>query len=321
MEPAFPYSINDREEVTGEKHMNTRKHFSRLGWAYVAFGTVSLVAQIIMLVIAALLGYGDLNINLLTLISEIGMYGCGFPVFYLMIRTIPAWKKPESEGLSFGSLLRLLIVCFGLMYIGSLIGKFTNTMLEMVMGESVADPVTEWLTDLNPWLLFACIVVVAPVMEELMFRKLLIDRIVPYGQKAAILVSGISFGLFHGNFQQFFYACGLGIVFAYIYSSTGRIYYTIIFHMVINFVCGMAPVLLVRAGDMQVSGAELGNVLFGIFIIASMLGAVVIWCFNWSKLSFFSRWEPVEGSLAKVILLSPGVLVFIVGCIVTFAQN
>lgn len=293
--------------------MNTRKHFSRLGWAYLAFGAVSLVAQIIMLVIATLLGYGDLNINWLTLISEIGMYGCGFPVFYLIIRTMPAWKKTKTEGLPLGSLLCLLIVCFGLMYIGSFIGKFANSMLESVRGEPVANSVMEWLMDLNLWLMFVCIVVVAPVMEELMFRKMLIDRIVPYGQKAAILVSGISFGLFHGNFQQFFYACGLGMVFAYIYSRTGRIYYTIIFHMVINFICGVAPTLLVRA--------ELGSELFGFFVMASMLGAVLIGCFNWSKISFFSRWEPVEGNLAKVILLSPGVIFFIVSCIVTFAQN
>ena len=301
--------------------MNTKKHFSRMGWAYVAFGSVGLVAQMIMLVIAMLLGYSDLNINLLTLISEIGMYGCGFPVFYLVMRKIPAWKKPETERLPLGFLLRLLIVCFGLMYIGSLIGNLANVILETLRGEPIANPVADLLMDLDLWLMFACIVVVAPVMEELMFRKLLIDRIVPYGQKAAILVSGISFGLFHGNFQQFFYACGLGFVFAYIYSSTGRLYYTIIFHMVINFVCGMVPSLFTRAGTMQVPWAELGTVLFGVFVIASMLGALVVWCFNWRKISFFPRWEPVEGSLAKEILLSPGVLFFIVGCILAFAQN
>lgn len=301
--------------------MKTRKLFSRLGWAYVAFGTVSLAAQIIMLWIAALLGYGNPDINLVTLISEIGMYGCGFPVFYLIIRTMPAWKKSETERLPFGFLLRLLVVCFGLMYIGNLMGNFINVMLESARGESIANPVAELLTGLNLWLMFASVVVVAPVMEELIFRKLLIDRIIPYGQKTAILVSGIAFGLFHGNFQQFFYACGLGMVFAYIYSSTGRIYYTILFHMAVNFFCGMMPALLVRAGEMHMSWAESGNQLLGIFSIVSMLGAVLILRCNWRKLSFFSRWEPVEGGLAKAILLSPGVIIFMVGCIVAFSQH
>ena len=45
-----------------------------------------------------------------------------------------------------------------------------------------------------------------------MFRKLLIDRIVPFGQRVAVVVSGLAFGLFHGNFYQFFYAFSLGAV-------------------------------------------------------------------------------------------------------------
>lgn len=301
--------------------MNERKCFSRLGWAYAAFGAVSLVTQLIMLQIAVLLGDGDLNINLVTLISEIGMYGCGFPIFYLIIRRMPTWKKTRTESLPFSFLLLSLIVCFGLMYIGGLMGRFTNAMLGLAKGEPISNPVAEWLKDLNPWIMFATIVVVAPVMEELIFRKLLIDRIVPYGQKAAILISGISFGLFHGNFQQFFYACGLGFVFAYIYSRTGRLYYTIIFHMLVNLICGMTPSLLLWADNMQMSWAEQGTILFGVFAVASMMGAAAIACINWRKLSFFSRWEMVDGSLAKVVLLSPGVLFFIGSCIVIFAQN
>ena len=74
----------------------------------------------------------------------------------------------------------------------------------------------------------------APVFEELIFRKVLIDRTVKYGEYVSIVLSGIMFGLLHGNFSQFFFAALIGMLFAYIYIRTGRIRYTIFLHMAIN---------------------------------------------------------------------------------------
>ena len=47
-------------------------------------------------------------------------------------------------------------------------------------------------------------------------------------------MSGIMFGLLHGNFQQFFFAALVGMLFAYVYIRTGRIRYSIYLHMAIN---------------------------------------------------------------------------------------
>ena len=69
--------------------------------------------------------------------------------------------------------------------------------------------------------------VLAPVFEELVFRKVLVDHVLPFGEWPAILFSGITFGLFHGNLTQFFYAALLGMVLAYVYIRTGNILYSI----------------------------------------------------------------------------------------------
>jgi len=74
----------------------------------------------------------------------------------------------------------------------------------------------------------------APVFEELIFRKVLIDRTIKYGEYVSIVLSGMMFGLLHGNFQQFFFAALIGMLFAYIYIRTGRVRYTIFLHMAIN---------------------------------------------------------------------------------------
>ena len=49
-----------------------------------------------------------------------------------------------------------------------------------------------------------------------MFRKLIIDRMSIYGDKLAIIVSSIAFGLFHGNFYQIFYATLIGFILGYV---------------------------------------------------------------------------------------------------------
>ena len=54
----------------------------------------------------------------------------------------------------------------------------------------------------------------------------------------AITVSAISFGLFHGNLTQFFYATLLGLIFGYVYTKTGKVIYSMALHMLVNFFGG-----------------------------------------------------------------------------------
>ena len=53
---------------------------------------------------------------------------------------------------------------------------------------------------------FLYMVICAPILEEYIFRKLIVDRTVKYGQGVAVVLSGLMFGLFHGNLNQFAYA-------------------------------------------------------------------------------------------------------------------
>ena len=71
-------------------------------------------------------------------------------------------------------------------------------------------------------------------VEELIFRKFLIDRTYRYGEWTAILTSGLMFGLSHGNLAQFFFTTLIGGLLAYIYIRTGKIWYTIALHMTLN---------------------------------------------------------------------------------------
>ncbi len=310
--------------------MEARKQFSRVGWAFAVFALISMAFQVILGVGIILWmrrpGGGEMPETNVLLLSQIGMYVFAFPIFWLMMRRIPSWHKPEGEKLSAGHFLLWAIVCFGFTYIGNFIGQFLMWAVKIVTGTPQENPIIEVLEGMNPWIMILTTVLIAPVMEELMFRKFLIDRIVPYGQKTAVLVSGLAFGLFHGNFFQFFYACMLGGIFAYLYSTTGRIRYNILLHMMINTVGGVAPFLLI--GLDEVSSVMMTAVSFFILLtvaflmIATVIASIVLACiFGW-RMPWFGGWAPrPEKGLWHAVLTAPGVICFIVMCVLLFILN
>ena len=302
--------------------MEARRQFSRLGWAYVIFFLVSTGMQLLTSAAAMALeyaGWGSINMDTAMLLSQFSMYGIGFPVFYLLVRRIPAWKMVKPQPMGTGQMILTMVFCFGMTYMGNLIGQLLMTAVGLFRGAVMANPVDSLVLEMSPWAVFASTVLIAPVMEELMFRKLLIDRVVQYGQKTAVIVSGVGFGLFHGNFFQFFYACAIGMVFAYLYSSTGRIRYSIMLHMVINFVGGFVSLFLVQGLDHGQMWAVMGLGLQTILMIGSMISAIVLACIYGKRLYWFPAWaDSPERGIGRTVFLSPGILGFLVMSVALF---
>lgn len=296
--------------------MEARWQFSRLGWAFAGFFLVSAGAQMVSTLAVIFLdfvGILSLNMDAAMLLSQFSMYGIGFPVFYLLIKRIPAWEKSDPNPLGAGQMILWVVFCFGVTYIGNFMGQFLMRAIGGLNGHLMENPVDTMVMEMSSWTMFASTVIIAPVMEELMFRKLLLDRTVQYGQKTAVLVSGISFGLFHGNFFQFFYACAIGMVFAYLYTRTGRLRYCILLHMMINFVGGFLSLLLVQGMADQQPIAFMGMYWNQILMIGSMIAAIVLACIYGRRLVWFPAWADLpDRGLWRTILLAPGVLVFCV---------
>lgn len=302
--------------------MEARRQFSRLGWAYVIFFLVSTGMQLLAGTVAAYLqvaGWRWINTDAMMLLSQFSMYGVGFPVFYLLVKRIPAWKMEEGKDLGAGQLAFSAVFCFGATYLGNIAGQLLMLLIETLRGSVMENPVDSMVMGMSPWAALISLVLVAPVMEELMFRKILIDRMIPYGQKTAVIVSGVGFGLFHGNFFQFFYACVIGMVFAYLYSSTGRIRYSIILHMMINFVGGFVALLLARGMVREQAWALLGLIMQVVLMVGSIISAIVLACVYGSRLRWFPAWAQMpERGIWKTILLAPGMIGFLVMSIVLF---
>lgn len=77
----------------------------------------------------------------------------------------------------------------------------------------------------------------APVVEEIIFRGLVLRGLEKYGKRFAILISAILFGLFHGNIVQSPYAFMVGLVLGYV-AMEYNILWSMVLHMVNNLVLG-----------------------------------------------------------------------------------
>lgn len=86
------------------------------------------------------------------------------------------------------------------------------------------------------WLQLCMGVILAPVTEELLFRKDLYSLFMQKcGRMAAMLLTTTAFAAVHGYGLQGFLSCMLaGFIFAYLYDRTGCIWYSIPAHALCN---------------------------------------------------------------------------------------
>lgn len=170
-------------------------------------------------------------------------------------------------------------------------GQIANilTMIVTVIITKIADLNDSFntVTNIQPpdmasaWFLFFTLVVIAPVFEEFIFRGVLMDALRPYGNGFAIFVTGILFGIYHGNFSQLFYTALIGIALGYIGNVTNSIFATTIIHAIFNGVSGILLLLMttpsvqeyVMSGSTEAipDGDMIVIVFFGLFMVTALV--------------------------------------------------
>lgn len=120
----------------------------------------------------------------------------------------------------------------------------------------------------------AALCIVIPIVEELLYRGIIYDRIRSWlGMKWALVLSAIIFGLVHMNLVQFVYATVFGVVLAFMTEKTGNFYAAAIAHMAANFTS------VLRAETTVFSFLDKSSmVMFVITILFFIISAV---CIRW----------------------------------------
>ena len=298
-----------------------KRCFRIVGVAYVVYLVVSTLSQ---LAVAWTLEVpeGALGWNLWMMASMLAMYPLSTLFLYLIMSRLPKAKQTWREPVGPGRYIGVFVICMGCMYMGNILGQAISAVLRVITGMPIDNSLDTMISNMQPWLILLIVVIVGPIMEEVVFRKILLDRIAGYGQVVSMLVSGLIFGVAHGNFYQFFYAFALGVIFAWVYLRTGSILYTIGLHMMINF-CGSFLSLFLL--DMIEAWGTAGLMLvFGqlMVMIGYVVAAVILLIFY--RKDIFLREERkalTAGEVFGAVILNGGMIAFFLAGGVLFLIN
>ena len=304
-----------------------KKHFSSLGLMYF-FGALIIIGvqvAVSMLVLAFAPSLLD-NPNLSLLVSMLPTYAISFPLTSLLIRQVPGVQM-KKHNMKPTQLLGAFAISYALMYLSNLAGQFFTNIIGIIKSSPVDDAIADLVSELNPLTAFFVMVLLAPALEEWIFRKLLVDRTIRYGEGTAIFLSGLMFGLFHGNLNQFVYTFLVGAFWAFIYVKTGRLRYTIYLHMALNFMGSIGSLFFVGAistlegGSSAMNGFHflLGMLLplaivipYLIVVFGLVISGIVLLVTNWKRF----RLIPAELFIPKekrfsVIFLNVGMILYV----------
>lgn len=276
------------------------------------------------------------NKAVLYLANFLPMYLISFPTYLFLSKKVPA--SPPQQGLKMKPhhFILAFFCAEALGIAGNLIGIVINLILTLISGvETSSTFLQDGILGDHPALLIFFAIFCAPIVEEMLFRKILIDRIRQYGTGTAVLVSGLLFGLFHGNFSQFFYAAMIGMFFAYIYLRTGKVIYTIILHMIVNTWGSLIPLLFlqnldtakileaIQSSDLKVLTGMLHELTpfigFSVFTYSIALTGLILLIVNKPKFSL----PPAEKAVPKakrfsVAFINVGAILFFCACVAEF---
>lgn len=335
-----PYTYHGNGEPVLIDEAKEKKNFSRIGFGFALFSVISLAASLVIQLAVLRIAPDWFETTLfMNLLSPISLYVFALPVLLIIISSSEA-KAPPKRRMGFGAFLIFLIIGFGCMYIGSYIGNFTMSVMSAVMNYDYGNALNAIIDYDNLWITAIFTVIIAPIAEELVFRKLIIDRTQKYGGFVCVLLSALMFGLMHGNLYQFFYCFFLGLILGYIYYSTGKIHLTIIIHAIINFFGSIFSAWLSPIADKMLELTENSDTEayveflsehglelllmsgFSMFIYASMLAAVVLPVVLRKKIVLAKGEVTIpKGRTFKIVFLNAGILVMLIVYALEFVLN
>lgn len=298
-----------------------KKFFSKIGFNYLAYSIASILFLIILSNIIAVIRPEILNnINIATIITAICNYVLPLPILLFLMRKLDS-TEIKKNNLGFKTFLKYLCITFTLMWIGNITGTIITNLLSFTIQNDIANPIQNLINSTDLWLNLILISLIGPIFEEIIFRKILIDRTIKYGQLASILVSAIIFGLIHGNLNQFCYTVLVGGFFAYVYIKTGQIKYSIGLHIILNML-GSVLSMIVNNSAVNLSNA-FNTTDLAILVFYFILILIALFVGIYTLVEYIQKKRKQKNSIdlkiIKPVFLNAGMICFIVFYIIRMA--
>lgn len=293
----------------GMQPKEMKRVFARIGLATGLFIFIQQLLVIALTAVVSVVAPQLMNNGWFTWVMNYGaLYLVSFPIFLLVIKPLHNYtggpeqlKKPGV-----GGMVLLLCACIGIVLGFNMLSMLVSQLFVVIRGTGINNPLAEITQNSNPWVNYLFVGVIAPVMEEIIFRGLLYKKLIVFGGKAYIIFSALMFGMMHPNIYQFIYATILGVIFATVRYFTGKLHYTIILHLVINGLFGGGTPLMIQ---------YLGQTFVAIYsVVAMVVGFVglvlgIVWFAKKRHTLVFAP-PQVQLPSKSLMFLNPGFLFY-----------
>ncbi len=289
-----------------------------LGMLVLAINTLLMplaLAFLIYVIIGVPTGAGGDGYYIFALaVNEISAYLVPLIVFRAMFGDDCRKYSPSNEYKKRnGESLILFLAGIGAGSLGTLLTRLINALIDSIFhtGE-LADAFEQAMPENGVrFAAFAvCICVIAPICEEFIFRKFLLIPLRRLGDFPAALLSGLVFGLYHANFDQFAYAALVGIFYALIAIRRNSILPTIVLHALNNFIVTAASYAPFNNQFTEVMSV-LSSLTFPVGLLA-IVAAAIMGLMEIKK----AENDPDGKECIRIILKNPA---FVIGFLAMFA--
>lgn len=179
---------------------------------------------------------------LLSMFSNIMLVIILFLIYHKSLKK--EWQKFIKDG------IKNIDIGFKYWFIGLMVMVVSNLIINFFFAHNIAsnEQGVQEMIKVSPWIMLINAGILAPITEEITFRKTFKDCI--KNKWFYILTSGIIFGLLHvvssTNFMQFLYIIpysSLGIAFAIMYEKTDTVFTSMSMHFFHNTVLTLISIL------------------------------------------------------------------------------
>ena len=221
-----------------------------------------------------------------------------------------AWKKrkfwreqiwAKGRPMKCGDFFGILVIFLS----AQLLYQFYVMALEVglnVFGLTMLEGLELMTSTSDSFSMFLYIGILAPIVEEILCRGLVLRTLMPFGKRFAIVASAFLFGMFHGNILQAPMAVLVGLVLGYV-AAEYSIAWAMILHMINNMVLGDILTRLIPS-------ETAATIVLWIVLLISFIGAVIVLVRRGSEITAWKNSAVSVPGVYKRFFSSGGVITF-----------
>ena len=257
------------------------------------------------------------------IINDISVYLIPALSAYLLFRNDLKAPFRYQKHSTYIPALSIALIFFSVCFVGSLTTIISNaiaSVLDYLFGTGeIPDAMAGALPQNGSMGTFIVLVlttaIVAPVCEELIFRKLLLQPLRKHGDGFAIVTTALLFGFTHGNFDQFPYAFVVGLLFGLLAVNSSSVIPTMFLHTLNNLLVtvGSYSVLILGESSTTIAIENVIGIFLNFAFWAGIPSIIIILASGMHRSDYAFQLSKAEK--ARIIFTSPASYIFAVGLV------